>query len=82
MCSTLILKIVYILTTEFAYNMQVVAILARKGRCERASIDEVYLDITDAAEKMLAESPPEKLKMIEDEALKSHVLGLSHEVKI
>ncbi|PON48005.1 DNA repair protein, Rev [Trema orientale] len=30
---------------------EVVAVLSRKGRCERASIDEVYLDLTDAAEK-------------------------------
>ncbi|XP_021770564.1 DNA polymerase eta-like isoform X3 [Chenopodium quinoa] len=52
---------------------EVVSILAKMGRCERASIDEVYLDLTDAAETMLAESPPESL---DDEALKSHVLGL------
>ncbi|XP_021901562.1 GTP-binding protein ERG-like [Carica papaya] len=41
---------------------EVVSILARKGRCERASIDEVYLDLTDASETMLAEAPPESLK--------------------
>lgn len=57
--------------------MQVVAILSKKGRCERASIDEVYLDLTDAAEKMLSETPPEALEAIDDEVLKSHVLGLS-----
>lgn len=57
--------------------MQVVSILARKGRCERASIDEVYLDLTDAAEKMLKETPLESLESIDEEVLKSHVLGLS-----
>lgn len=55
---------------------QVVSILSRKGRCERASIDEVYLDITEAAETMLAETPPENLHLISEEATKSHVLGL------
>lgn len=54
--------------------------MSRKGRCERASIDEVYLDLTDAAETMLAEAPPEILKVIDEEALKSHVLGLNSEV--
>lgn len=57
-----------------------VSILSRKGRCERASIDEVYLDLTDAAETMLAEAPPESLEAIDEEALKSHVLGLNNEV--
>ncbi|KAG6392191.1 hypothetical protein SASPL_146402 [Salvia splendens] len=47
-----------------------------KGRCERASIDEVYLDLTEAAETMLAENPPESLEAISEEALKSHILGL------
>nr|XP_027087246.1 LOW QUALITY PROTEIN: DNA polymerase eta [Coffea arabica] len=54
---------------------EVVSILARKGRCERASIDEVYLDLTEAAELMLAETP-ESLEAIHEEAVKSHVLGL------
>ncbi|KAK3432509.1 hypothetical protein EUGRSUZ_D00012 [Eucalyptus grandis] len=58
---------------------EVVSILARMGRCERASIDEVYLDLTDAAETMLSETPPESLEIIDDEALKSHILGLKHE---
>lgn len=57
--------------------MKVVSILSTKGRCERASIDEVYLDLTDAAESMLSETPPEALEDIDEEALKSHVLGLS-----
>lgn len=57
-----------------------VSILARKGRCERASIDEVYLDLTDAAEAMLAETPPESLDAVDEEALKSHILGLRSEV--
>ncbi|KAI3954714.1 hypothetical protein MKX01_027980 [Papaver californicum] len=55
---------------------EVISILARRGRCERASIDEVYLDLTDAAETMLSESPPGVLEAIDEEALKSHVLGL------
>ncbi|XP_043688856.1 DNA polymerase eta isoform X2 [Telopea speciosissima] len=54
---------------------EVVSILARKGRCERASIDEVYLDLTDAAKTMLSENPPEMLEAVDDEVLKSHVLG-------
>lgn len=54
-----------------------VSILSRKGRCERASIDEVYLDLTDVAEAMLAETPSESLESINEEALKSHVLGLN-----
>ncbi|XP_076912922.1 DNA polymerase eta-like isoform X2 [Bidens hawaiensis] len=56
---------------------EVVSILSRKGRCERASIDEVYLDLTDAAEAMLKETPLESLESIHEEVLKSHVLGLT-----
>lgn len=56
---------------------EVVSILSRKGKCERASIDEVYLDLTDAAEKLLKETPPESLESIHEEVLKSHVLGLN-----
>ncbi|CAL5373944.1 unnamed protein product [Camellia sinensis] len=58
---------------------EVVSILARKGICERASIDEVYLDLTDAAEAMLAETPPESLEKIDEEALKSHILSLNED---
>ncbi|XP_038710870.1 DNA polymerase eta isoform X2 [Tripterygium wilfordii] len=58
---------------------EVVSVLARKGRCERASIDEVYLDLTDASEHMLAENPPESLELIDEEALTSHVLGLKED---
>ena len=57
-----------------------VSILSGKGRCERASIDEVYLDLTDAAEKMLVEAPPESLEIVDEESLKSHILGLDNEV--
>lgn len=53
-----------------------VTVLSRRGRCERASIDEVYLDLTEAAEAMLTENPPESLETISEEALKSHILGL------
>lgn len=62
--------------------LQVVSILSKRGRCERASIDEVYLDLTDAAETMLSESPPESLEIIDEEALKSHILGLNFEVEL
>ncbi|XP_028758622.1 DNA polymerase eta isoform X2 [Neltuma alba] len=55
---------------------EVVSVLASKGRCERASIDEVYMDLTEAAEAMLKESSPENLDDIHEEVLKSHVLGL------
>ncbi|XP_023640269.1 DNA polymerase eta isoform X2 [Capsella rubella] len=55
----------------------VVSILAQSGKCERASIDEVYLDLTDAAESMLADAPPESLELIDEEVLKSHILGMS-----
>lgn len=64
------------LTIYRSAGSEVVSILSRKGRCERASIDEVYLDLTDAAEKMLKETPPESLESIHEEVLKSHVLGL------
>ncbi|PPD86445.1 hypothetical protein GOBAR_DD16630 [Gossypium barbadense] len=59
---------------------EVVSILARRGRCERASIDEVYLDLTDAAEMMLADNPPQGMETIDEEALKSHILGLNNEL--
>ncbi|MBA0566244.1 hypothetical protein Golob_011077 [Gossypium lobatum] len=59
---------------------EVVSILARRGKCERASIDEVYLDLTDAAEMMLADNPPQGMETIDEEALKSHILGLNNEV--
>ncbi|KAJ1430498.1 UmuC domain [Sesbania bispinosa] len=55
---------------------EVVSVLAQKGRCERASIDEVYLDLTDAAQTMLMETPPESMEDFGEEVLKSHVLGL------
>ncbi|XP_049405506.1 DNA polymerase eta isoform X2 [Solanum stenotomum] len=55
---------------------EVVSILSRRGRCERASIDEVYLDLTIAAEAMLADNPPECLETISEEVVQSHVLGL------
>lgn len=60
---------------------EVVSILARKGRCERASIDEVYLDLTDAAETMLIETPLENMDSINEEVLKSHILGHSSDGK-
>ncbi|WVZ68781.1 hypothetical protein U9M48_017675 [Paspalum notatum var. saurae] len=56
---------------------EVVAILASKGKCERASIDEVYLDLTEAAKEMLLQAPPDSLEEICMEAAKSNILGLS-----
>ncbi|KAJ0262689.1 DNA polymerase eta [Hirschfeldia incana] len=67
------------LNTYRSAGSEVVSILAQSGKCERASIDEVYLDLTDAAESMLADTPPENLESIDEEALKSHILGLSRE---
>ncbi|KAJ4702699.1 DNA polymerase eta [Melia azedarach] len=64
------------LSTYRNAGSEVVSVLSRRGRCERASIDEVYLDLTDAAEVMLAETPPESLEEVDEESLKSHVLGL------
>ncbi|KAG2591768.1 DNA polymerase eta [Panicum virgatum] len=55
---------------------EVVAILASKGKCERASIDEVYLDLTDAAKEMLLQAPPDSPEEILIEAAKSNILGL------
>ncbi|GLU08634.1 hypothetical protein SLE2022_255340 [Rubroshorea leprosula] len=64
------------LSTYRNAGSEVVSVLSRKGRCERASIDEVYLDLTHVAETMLLETPPESLEEIDEEALKSHILGL------
>ncbi|TVT99347.1 hypothetical protein EJB05_16932 [Eragrostis curvula] len=55
---------------------EVVAILSSKGKCERASIDEVYLDLTDAAKEMLLQAPPDSPEQIFEEAAKSNILGL------
>ena len=59
-------------------DFQVVAILASKGKCERASIDEVYLDLTDAAKEMLLQAPPDSPEEILIEAAKSNILGLPY----
>ncbi|KAL0737152.1 hypothetical protein Bca4012_013362 [Brassica carinata] len=67
------------LNTYRSAGSEVVSILAQSGKCERASIDEVYLDLTDAAESMLADAPPESLESIDEEALKSHILGMTRE---
>jgi len=45
--------------------------------CERPSIDEVYLNLTDAAALMLLEAPPQLLEEIDEEVLKSHILGVT-----
>ena len=62
-------------TIFFVYlNMRVISIITRSGGCEQDTIDEVYLDLADVAETMLAEAPPERFEAIYEEALKSHVL--------
>lgn len=63
-------------------NFQVVAILASKGKCERASIDEVYLDLTDAAKEMLFQAAPDLPEEIFMEAAKSNILGLPSSVRM
>ncbi|KAH9315698.1 hypothetical protein KI387_024325, partial [Taxus chinensis] len=60
---------------------EVVSVLARKGRCERASIDEVYLDITDAATALLSELSLESIELFSDELLKTHILGFQKETE-
>jgi len=70
-----------VLNSALFQNFQVVSVLSQKGRCERASIDEVYLDLTHAAETMLMETPLDSMQDFEDEVLKSHVLGLEIKVR-
>ena len=41
----------------------------------------MYLDLTDAAQTMLMETPPESVEHVEEEVLKSHVLGLQIKVR-
>lgn len=60
---------------------EVVSVLSRKGKCERASIDEVYLDITDAAKRLMLERPLESMDKIPDEVLNAHILGLSEDAE-
>lgn len=56
---------------------EVVDVLSRLGRCERTSIDEVYLDITEAAHSRLKEDEARgSLFSVSEEALKSHIVGL------
>jgi DNA polymerase eta len=57
--------------------LQVVTVLSRAGVCERASIDEVYLDITEAAAARLLKEFPFTVESLSDEARKTHVLGLA-----
>lgn len=52
------------------------SILSRKGRCERASIDEVYLDLTEAAKERMAHVPTNR-DDLHAEAQKSHILGVT-----
>ncbi|XP_024529726.1 DNA polymerase eta isoform X2 [Selaginella moellendorffii] len=52
---------------------EVVAVLSRVGKCERASIDEVYLDVTEAAERL---SSKDLSTLVSEEASTSHIVGL------
>lgn len=51
--------------------------LSRVGICERASIDEVYLDITEAAAARLLKDFPFTVESLPEEARKAHILGLA-----
>ncbi|KAL2633745.1 hypothetical protein R1flu_005224 [Riccia fluitans] len=55
---------------------EVVEIFSRMGICERASIDEVYLDITEAASKRLMQSHPDAGAAYSEEVLRTHVVGI------
>lgn len=54
--------------------------LSRGGVCERASIDEVYLDITEAAAARLLKDFPFSPDSLSEEARKSHILGIDEQV--
>jgi len=41
--------------------------ISKFSGCERASIDEVYLDLTHVAETMLMETSPESMQDFEEE---------------
>lgn len=51
--------------------------LSRGGLLERASIDEVYLDLTEAAAARLLNDPPLTVESLSEEARKTHILGLA-----
>lgn len=53
-----------------------VAVFSRGGVCERASIDEVYLDVTEAAAARLQQCPPESVENLSVQVLGSHIVGL------
>eukprot|EP00898_Chlorokybus_atmophyticus_P004478 jgi/Chlat1/5030/Chrsp32S04993 len=55
---------------------EVISVLRRLGRCERASIDEVYLDLTEAAATRLqANKSVDALLPIPAPVLQSHILA-------
>jgi nucleotidyltransferase/DNA polymerase involved in DNA repair len=54
----------------------VVTGLSRASICERASIDEVYLDITEDSAARLLKEFPFMVESISEEARKMHILGL------
>ncbi|KAG0553321.1 hypothetical protein KC19_12G002200 [Ceratodon purpureus] len=61
---------------------EVVTVLSRAGVCERASIDEVYLDITEAAAARLLKDFPFTIDSLSDEARKTRILGLAEDGEI
>eukprot|EP00897_Mesotaenium_endlicherianum_P001506 jgi/Mesen1/1383/ME000013S00880 len=55
---------------------EVVAILQRLGRCQKASIDEAYVDLTASVCARLQREPPFRVEDVPAGALASHVIGL------
>lgn len=51
--------------------------LSRGGLLERASIDEVYLDLTEAAAARLLNDRPLNVESLSEEVRKTHILGLA-----
>lgn len=64
----------------FLFKLQVVAVFSRGGVCERASIDEVYLDVTEAAVARLQQSPPDGEENLSPQVLGTHIVGLEEVV--
>jgi nucleotidyltransferase/DNA polymerase involved in DNA repair len=52
-------------------------VLSQASVCKRASIDEVYLDITEVLAVRLVKEFPFTVESLLEEAHKMHVLGLA-----
>ncbi|CAM6116824.1 unnamed protein product [Calypogeia fissa] len=59
---------------------EVVAVFSRGGICERASIDEVYLDVTAAAVERLQKSPPDTVKDLSPQVLGTHIVRIEQDL--